>query len=129
MLTGHVDVIERGFVAGWAADDQQPAVPVSVCVFVNGQRYAQLRCDLNRPDLAKTDWSGATRHGFRFDFDPPLPSRLDLRISVRFATTGTIVPSGERALPSDNSEAQLKPILITAPGRSGTTMLMEHLSH
>jgi hypothetical protein len=126
MLTGHVDAIERDFVAGWATDDQHAASPVSVVVFVNGQRYAQRRCDLNTPDPATSP--GAAGHGFRFDFNPPLPGRLDLRIAVRFAATGAIVPGGERVLPGDTGEVPLKPILITAPGRSGTTMFMERLS-
>ena len=125
MLTGHVDAIERDFVAGWAADDQQPGVPVNVSIFVNGQRYAQLLCDLNRPDLGR---QGPARHGFRARFDPPLPSRLDLRIAVRFAATGAVVPGGERVLASEIGEVQLKLILVTAPGRSGTTMFMELLS-
>jgi hypothetical protein len=128
MLRGHVDAIERNFVVGWAADDQQVSVPVSVFIFVNGQRYARVLCDLNRADLVKDEWLGTASHGFRVVFDPPLPSRLELRISVRFAATGAIVPNGERVLPSDIDNVQLKPILITAPGRSGTTMFMEYLS-
>ena len=125
MLTGHVDAIERDFIAGWSADERQPAVPISVFIFVNGQRFAQVLCDLNRPDLG---WPGAQHHGFRVHFDPPLPTLLDLRIAVRFAATGAIVPNGERVLVSDINEVQLKPIFITAPGRSGTMMLMEQLS-
>ena len=43
MLTGSVDVIDRAYVAGWAADDQHPDLLISVVLFVNGQRYAQHR--------------------------------------------------------------------------------------
>ena len=128
MLTGHVDVIERAYVAGWAADDQHPDIPISVLLFVNGQRYAQQRCDHSVPDRAAAASACAAGHGFHFSFDPPLPPRLDLRIAVRFVATGTIVPGGERMLAGGGGEKRLKPILITAPGRSGTTMFMERLS-
>jgi len=128
MLTGSVDVIDRAYVAGWAADDQHPDLLISVVLFVNGQRYAQHRCDLNLPALATAASPGTAGHGFCFSFDPPLPPRLDLRIAVRFVATSAIVPGGERTLVRKYAQEQLKPILVTAPGRSGTTMFMERLS-
>jgi hypothetical protein len=128
MLTGQVDVIERTHVAGWAADDRHPEIPISVVLFVNGQRYAQHRCDLGLPGLATAVSPFAAGHGFRFNFVPPLPPRLHMRIAVRFVATGAIVPGGERMLAGSDAQKQLKPILITAPGRSGTTMFMERLS-
>ena len=128
MLTGHVDVIDRTHVAGWAADDQHPDIPISVVLFVNGQRYGQHRCNLSLPGLATVVSPCAAGHGFRFNLVPPLPARLDLRMAVRFVATGAIVPGGERMLAGSDDQKQFKPILVTAPGRSGTTMFMERLS-
>ena len=59
MLTGHVDHVERDFVAGWAADDQSAAIKLSVVVYVNGQRYAQLRCDRDTSDRTDASPGGA----------------------------------------------------------------------
>ena len=127
LYIGHADVISREGVSGWALQADQPDAAIDVIVFVNGQRVARVCCDRPRPDLARQRaWSNAS-HGFRFAFAARLPEELDLRIAVRFADTGEVLDGGEQEIPAATRPDRLAPILVTAPGRSGTTMLMEIL--
>src|SRR4029077_14208930 len=64
------------------------------------------------------------RHGFAWHISPPLPLHLLDRVTVRFARTGVVLPDGDRPFRG----AALRPVLVTAPGRSGTTVLMSRLS-
>jgi Sulfotransferase domain len=70
---------------------------------------------------------GSAPHGLRFAFPSRLPEGLDLRIAIRFADSGEALSNGNAVLPAVSDAFRLAPILVTAPGRSGTTMLMERL--
>ena len=124
---GRVDVVSREGVSGWAGCLDEPDATIDVIVFANGQRVARVRCDQPRPDLAKMRVRGNAPHGFRFAFTSRLPEDLEIRISVRFADSGETLGNGDVQLPVASGGARLAPILVTAPGRSGTTMLMERL--
>jgi len=124
---GRVDLVSREGVSGWAACLDEPDIPIDVIIFVNGQRIARIRCDQSRPELARMRVPGKAPHGFRFAFTSRLPDELEVRISIRFADSGATLSNGDVELPAASGEARLAPILVTAPGRSGTTMLMERL--
>ncbi len=65
-----------------------------------------------------------------FEFNPPLPVIRDHNIQVRFSGTEQIVPKGDRTLSALTLTAErlLQPILVTAPGRAGSTVLMQKLA-
>lgn len=109
MLRGHVDLITRRLVAGWAADDEKPDAVVDVCVFVDGVNAAQISCDLERPDLRDKGLYGDGRHGFRYQFASELPLRSESRITLRFIDTGRVLDNGDALLTS----GQATPTLLT----------------
>ncbi len=126
MLVGHVGQIKAEFIGGWAADTEAPNSVVDVIVYIDGKRATHLSCDHFRQDLLDLGKYGEGRHGFQWRISPPLPLDLLDRISVRFARTGAVLPGGEMMrLPR---QGDLSPILITAPGRSGTTLMMGRLA-
>jgi hypothetical protein len=124
MLVGHVDRIGSDFVAGWAAETDSPDTVEEVLVYVNGKRAARIACDRPRPDLRDHGGYGRGNHGFEWRASPPLPDYLLDRIVVRFARSGIAMPRGERAFVPEGLNA----ILVTAAGRSGTTLMMQRLS-
>jgi hypothetical protein len=133
MNKGFVDKISRNLVAGWAVDALRPDDAIRVCVLINGQAIASLVADITRADLVGRPDFGNGRHGFRFEFKPPLRNDQTHRVSVFFENTGEPVPNGERTIPSENqprhvATSKLSPILITGPGRTGTTLLMSILA-
>jgi hypothetical protein len=125
MLVGHVGKIEPDFIGGWAADTEAPDSIVDVIVYIDGIRANRLPCDRFRQDLRDLEIYGRGNHGFQWHISPPLPLHLVSRVTVRFAGTGGVVPDGERTFPR---ETGLNAILVTAPGRSGTTVLMSRLA-
>ncbi len=138
MRAGHVDAVFRTHVAGWAADSDQPDCALSLCVSVDGQQVGQSLADRPRRDITALGRFGSTGHGFHFEFDPPLTADADHTVHVRYADTMEVLPSVERVMaqdadapvPQDSGQtaAPLTPILISAPGRSGTTYLMRCLA-
>ena len=126
MLVGHVGQVKADFIGGWAADTEAPNSVVDVIVYIDGKRANHLSCDHFRQDLLDLGKYGEGRHGFQWRISPPLPVDLLDRISVRFSRTGAVLPGGEiMRLPK---QGDLSPILITAPGRSGTTLMMGRLA-
>lgn len=125
MLVGHVGRVEPSLIGGWAADTEHPDAIIDVVIYVDGKRLARVACDVFRRDLLDLRIYGHGRHGLHYTFPTPLPLDLLDRISVRFASTGAVVPNGERILPGGE---QLNAILVTAAGRSGTTFMMGRLA-
>jgi hypothetical protein len=125
MLVGYVGKIEADFVGGWAADTENPDAAIDVVIYVDGRRVAQVSCNDFRQDLLDLKIYGHGRHGLRYTFPTPLPLNAIDRVTVRFARTGAVVPNGERVSLGWNP---LRAILVTAPGRSGTTLMMSRLS-
>ncbi len=131
MRGGHVDSITRATVAGWAADDSDPDAQLELRVAVDGQEAGRVFAERPRRDLAALGRYGDGAHGFLFTFPAPLSAFQDHRITVSFAD-GMAVPGGERLLSGEDrapvEAEQPSPILVTAPGRSGTTYLMSCLA-
>ena len=126
MLVGHVDQLTPAVVSGWAADTDAPDSVVSVVVYADDRRVAIVPCDRERPDLqVRKDLAGHTRHGFRLECVPPLDFDSVHQIVVRFARSGELLTDGKKP---GRRKGRLAPILVTAPGRSGTTLLMSRLS-
>jgi hypothetical protein len=137
MRGGHIDSLSRRAVAGWAADPERPALRLTVSIAVNGVHLAELVADRPRNDLASLGRFGDGRHGFLFNFPEPLAAEREQVVVVSFAEDGKPLPNGRHTLaraqaPATGSTsgaaampaAGLTPILVTAPGRSGTTLLM-----
>lgn len=127
MLRGYVDEISATRITGWALDDTDLRRPINVEVMVGGVQYASPRADLLRRDLERE--FGYGHHAFAFEFNPPLPLIRDHQVLVRYSGTEQTVPNGERVIRGVTiaPEAMLRPILVTASGRAGSTILMKKM--
>src|SRR5579872_2820293 len=128
MFTGHVDNIEHGLIEGWAIDTDGVNEHVEVMLFIDGHHHVTITCDAPRDDLKALGGYGEGNHGFHYAFPTPLPAHREHRIFVVFKNDGTLVPNGHKLLLSMARSSLLQPILVTAPGRSGTTLLMSRLA-
>lgn len=137
-LVGFVDEISRNLVAGWAIDTDHPERPIDVTVTVNRRAPVRLSANRPRPGLGermkarvKPELHAAITgaYGFEFPFKPPLSMFREHDVTVRFAETAAPLPRGAKKLSLPTSgNIGIVPLLVTASGRSGTTMLMQHLA-
>ncbi len=82
MLLGHIDLVDRHAVRGWAADTDRPYGTLEVAVFVDGQLAGLARADQARDDLKDPTTLGAGAHGLAYRFDPPLSALQDHDVVV-----------------------------------------------
>jgi hypothetical protein len=134
MRKGYVDRISEDFVAGWAADTEEPNKAIDVDIFVADQFLQRVTADQFRQDLAAVGEFGGGNHGFRCNLAKRVAADTLYLLNVRFADVGTLIPGGNtgqltapRVCGSYNRT--LAPILITGPGRSGTTLHMAVLGN
>lgn len=129
MRGGYVDSVTHRAVSGWAADSANPQARLVVSIAVDGVARGEVVAKSPRKDLAALGKFGDGRHGFSFTFDPPLDVDAAHFVTVRHASDGRLLPNGEVRLAGGGADAAvpadaLTPVLVTAPGRSGTTLLM-----
>lgn len=91
MLLGHIDLVDRHTVRGWAADTDRPYGTLEVAVFVDGRLMGLARADQARDDLKDPATLGAGVHGLAYHFDPPLALQQDHEVVVRFAEGGRLL--------------------------------------
>ncbi len=72
MLIGNLDIVNRQEVAGWAQDDAQPDVPVSLLVIVDDDLLGRILANRYRADLEQAG-IGSGRHSFEFQLPKSLP--------------------------------------------------------
>jgi glycosyltransferase involved in cell wall biosynthesis len=71
MLKGNLDVVNHLQVSGWAQDDAQPDVPVSLLVTANDRLIGRILANRYRPDLEQAG-IGTGRHSFELQFSKRL---------------------------------------------------------
>jgi hypothetical protein len=128
MHQGHVDRITRQFVSGWAVDTSTPDEEVEITIFMDGRKLAQIACNEPRADLRSMGPFGDGRHGFRYEFKPPLPDVNPISIAVRFAESGTLLGKGTAVLARGATEAvatmpppeKQEQLIVSAPVDPGT---------
>ena len=64
-LRGYVDVVDAGYVAGWAQNPDHPEAPVCLDIFAGDHLVGQVVANRFRDDLARAG-IGSGRHSFRF---------------------------------------------------------------
>ncbi len=106
-------------MTGWAADLHRPNDPVDIVVIVNGERIAQVTCDMLRTDLRDLGTYGEGKHGFRYEFSPPLPEDVEIGLTIRSANSGIALVNGDLVFPRQSAEAVAvppqSPFVIPAP--------------
>lgn len=130
-LRGYVDQVTHHTVTGWAFDDNAPETAVEIIISVNGSAVGGVLADQFREDLMTLGEGSTGKYGFQFSFDPSLSPFVENEVEVTFKQTAALLPKGERSLRKLASTPRAQtpvPILITAMGRSGTSLLMNRLA-
>lgn len=145
MRAGHVDAVTRTTVSGWAADNDAPESRLELRIELDGKEVGRVTTGRPRRDLAALGRYGDGAHGFSFNFSASLDAAREYNVSVRF-DDGRLLPNGARVVLAEGGAAPAEqtpmpaqapvqpvgdvpaPILVTAPGRSGTTYLMSCLA-
>ncbi|HEX4262152.1 MAG TPA: sulfotransferase [Acetobacteraceae bacterium] len=130
-LAGRVDVLTRQSMSGWVGDRDGERTAIPLLVLLGGREYARLTVGAAAGTIA--GGRELVRIGFDHDFRPPLSLYSPNRLEVRFAETGEPVPGGTRSFPAIQVQiapppSPLAPLLLTALGRSGTTLMMSRLA-
>jgi Sulfotransferase family len=131
-LRGYVDQVTHYTVTGWAFDEDAPEITIHVIISVDGLAVGGAPANRFREDLTNL-YSGSTgKHGFQFSFDPSLSPFKENAVEVTFEQIAQLLPNGKKSLRrlvsiSPRSQSPV-PILITAMGRSGTSLLMNRLA-
>ncbi len=109
---------------------------VTVVAIVNGSLVGRVEANLARADLAQLGQFGLGAHGFAGRFTPPLSVEIAHSVTIAFEADGRPLVHGQiRFYPeminappaAPPPKAQLRPLLITSLGRSGSTLLMHRL--
>jgi hypothetical protein len=130
MRTGHIDRFDHHSVMGWAADSDTPDERLTLRIMVNGAEQGRVVADLPREGLRKRGEFGDGAHSFEYRFDPPLSPLRGYEVVVRFLDNMSDVPGGRFIIyPQKAQDLRLQPLLVTATGRSGTTLLMQRLGN
>lgn len=82
-LTGVIDFYRDGALYGWARDANQPDIPISLCVYIDGKFKNRILANLERPDLREAG-IGDGRHGFQLSLHSYVKNgaqEIDLRFS------------------------------------------------
>jgi hypothetical protein len=127
-IRGNVDEIYTTRVTGWALDDADLAKSLRIDIEVNGSSVGSVEADRPRPDLQKE--FGAGSHGFAYEFMPPLSIVRDHHVRVLVRGPSVVLPRGDRRLSavSIGPGGRLMPVLVSASGRAGSTILMQKLA-
>lgn len=131
-LRGYVDQVTHHTVTGWAFDDHAPETAVEIIISVNGSAVGGVVADRFREDLMNLGEGSTGKYGFQFSFDPSLSPFIENEVEVTFKQTAVRLPKGEKSLRrltriSPRARTPV-PILVTAMGRSGTSLLMNRLA-
>ena len=133
-LLGHLDVISRDVIAGWAADPAHPRLNVPLRLMVNGH-VTELSGGQTRNDLKALFQDSTGEYGFRVTDNPlPLSPFVESRVEVTFAATGQLVPGGRATIPplgsplAASARTSRMPIVVTTTGRAGSSLLMARLA-
>lgn len=131
-LRGHVDQVTHHTVTGWAFNQDAPDTAVEIIISVNGLAVGGVLADRFREDLMTLGAASTGKYGFQYSFDPSLSLFLENEVDVTFKRTARLLPNGSKSLRALANKSPRSgspvPILVTAIGRSGTSLLMSRLA-
>lgn len=125
-VIGHVDILSRSRIEGWAAFPGNLSDTVALQIIVNGELAATIAADRPRESLKSLLSGSKCEYGFRYDFPTSLPQWRTHVVEVRPKGDFGILPNGRAVLVGDR-RGPLQPVIVTSTGRAGTTFLMEQL--
>lgn len=135
---GSVDEIGRNLITGWAIDTDHPDRQVEVVAIANGRTVGKALTEKSRTNLLERLKAQVRpelhdqitgNYGFELALDPALSVFHEQLVEVKFADGEGTLRRNTRTLPAPRSgQMRLAPLLVVAAGRSGTTMMMQHLA-
>ena len=137
-LKCYVDQVTRERVVGWVLDTQNPSVPLTVRLMVDGQEIMRDVARIPRPSLGTL--YGCATHGFDFSFPVPLAPDVHHHVSLRLLEgnrifydghiagepkrrTGTVAAGGDDA----ETERQLRAAIALEPASARLRRRLGHL--
>ncbi|HZT58305.1 MAG TPA: hypothetical protein VFA21_06700 [Pyrinomonadaceae bacterium] len=85
-FSGSLDTADGRSVRGWVVDRARPESAVEVQLYVDGRFVADGFADQPRPDVSARGYASDERHGFVFNFDPPLVGEHVARVYAVYAS-------------------------------------------
>jgi hypothetical protein len=85
---GSLDYADGQSVRGWVVDRAQPDSPVEVQLYLDGRFLADGLADKPRPDVSERGLAPDERHGFVFNFEPPLYGEHEMRAYAAHTSRG-----------------------------------------
>ena len=119
-------------VRGWAVGADAPVAHVELSV--SGRPVRRVPCNAGRPGLAteRPDLPGAATSGFWATLSAlDLPREFELRIEALLpdgGRAGLALIRGRRAALTTSFSPRLQPLMLTGPGRAGSTIFMQMLA-
>ena len=96
-LRGNVEKVDRDGVQGWVREEEDPAVPVSLLVSVDGDPVSRVLANVYRQDLERAG-IGNGRHGFMLKLEGLSPS-VPHNVRITRETDGQDVPGSPAVIP------------------------------
>jgi hypothetical protein len=131
-LRGHVDQVTHYTVTGWALDDEAPETPLNVIISIDGAAVGGAVANRFRKDLMSVHEGATGKYAFEFSFDPSLSPFREYAVEVTYERIAQLIPNGKKLLQGlarlPTRADSPAPILVTAMGRSGTSLLMNRLA-
>jgi hypothetical protein len=128
MQASYIDIFNHHRIVGWAADNERPNDRLLLRIMVDGAEQGRVVADKPREGLRLREIYGDGAHGFEYRFDPPLSPLRGYDVVIGCVDSSGEVPGGRlRIEPKRAQDLGLRPLLVSATGRSGTTLLMHRL--
>src|SRR5665213_1746027 len=129
MLVGHVDLLQRPGVAGWAGETDHPDAHIEITILLDGHECARVWANRLRPDLQALGTFGDGHHGFEYTFEQPLSALKSYDVRVQFAVAGELVPAGRATLHAEPVlfADKLSPILVSSIDPADAGLLLRAL--
>jgi hypothetical protein len=125
-ISGHIDVVDRATVAGWAADEADPNRHLTVRVFSGEQPIGRAIAQSPREDL-KGAFEGSTgEYGFTLHLDPPLT--MWKTHAIRAVADEVHALPGGGIIHAPESASIKRPLVVSSSGRAGSSLLMSRLA-
>lgn len=101
-VIGHIDRYSSGQLSGWAMDSENPEMPLTINVLVNGSVVAEVTADTFRQDLLEKK-VGTGCHGFQVALPISLTPNEEASVTLVAKATGARVATNSFGLTREHS--------------------------
>ena len=112
---GHLDVAHCDAIGGWAANISNPGQPLSVDIYIDGQKATTVLAENERRDVAAAYGFTPNRYGFTWNYPGQYKTGRPLTVTVRYAGTNTELFSTPRLTPACAAPANTPVVVTPAP--------------